>query len=324
MSAALQHRRRLFQAAFLALFVSAPALDLLRFDLHQTQLWLLGRPWTLGIADFTAGRIGATEVALDIFLRAFVPAIGLAVGFLYVAWRWGRLYCGWLCPHFSAVETLDRLMHRALGRASFWDPAASAARGDWRWWPPFVLLATGLGFLWAVTLLSYLLPPAEVWGRLLAGDSTPNQARFLAIATAAFTAEFVFARHLFCRFGCAVGLFQSLAWMANPRAMVVGYERERARDCRSCSTAAAPGGNACDSVCPMRLKPRDIKRRMFSCVQCGRCLDQCEQSQGAQVRAPLLEWRTGSDALRETLRHRAAELRRERAERPAPQPEEVV
>jgi ferredoxin-type protein NapH len=28
----------------------------------------------------------------------------------------------------------------------------------------------------------------------------------------------MFARHLFCRFGCAVGLFQSLAWMANPKA----------------------------------------------------------------------------------------------------------
>ncbi|MBK1686679.1 4Fe-4S binding protein [Rubrivivax gelatinosus] len=306
MSAALQHRRRLFQAAFLALFVSAPALDLLRFDLHEAQLWLLGRPWTLGITDFTAGRIGATEVALAIVLRAFVPAIVLVVGFLYIAWRWGRLYCGWLCPHFSVVETLDRLMRRALGRASLWD-AAPTARGDWRWWPPFVLLAAGLGFLWAVTLLSYLLPPAEVWGRLLAGESTPNQARFLAVATAVFTAEFVFARHLFCRFGCAVGLFQSLAWMANPRAMVVGYDRARARDCRSCSTAAAPGGSACDSVCPMRLKPRDIKRRMFSCVQCGQCLDQCEQSQGGQARQPLLEWRTGADALRETLRRRSGE-----------------
>jgi ferredoxin-type protein NapH len=33
-----------------------------------------------------------------------------------------------------------------------------------------------------------------------------------------FTLEFALARHLFCRFGCAVGLFQSLAWMANPGA----------------------------------------------------------------------------------------------------------
>ncbi|MBZ8138459.1 4Fe-4S binding protein [Rubrivivax gelatinosus] len=297
---ALQRRRRIFQAAFLLLFVSAPALDLLRFDLNQAQLWLLGRPWTLGIADFSAGHIGATEVALAILLRGFVPALALAATFLYVAWRWGRLYCGWLCPHFSAVETLDRLMHRALGRAGLWDRAAPGARGDWRWWPPFVLLAAALACLWAVTLLCYLLPPAEVWGRLLAGEPTPNQARFLAVASLLFTAEFVFARHLFCRYGCAVGLFQSLAWMANPKAMVVGFDRGRARDCRSCSTAAAPGGSACDSACPMRLKPRDIKRRMFACVQCGRCLDECTQSQAPQARAPLLAWQAGTPALGET------------------------
>jgi len=38
----LQARRRLTQLAFFALFLLAPALDLLRFDLHEAQLWLLG------------------------------------------------------------------------------------------------------------------------------------------------------------------------------------------------------------------------------------------------------------------------------------------
>jgi ferredoxin-type protein NapH len=40
-------------------------------------------------------------VALSILLRGIVPALLLVAGFLAVAWRWGRLYCGWLCPHFS-------------------------------------------------------------------------------------------------------------------------------------------------------------------------------------------------------------------------------
>ncbi len=56
----------------------------------------------------------------------------------------------------------------------------------------------------------------------------------------------------------------------------------------------------------MRLQPRNIKRRMFSCVQCGQCLDACDTTQTAQGRSPTLQWRIGADALRETLRQRRA------------------
>ena len=169
----------------------------------------------------------------------------------------------------------------------------------------------------ATTLLTYLLPPQLIWSSLFSGTLTANQLRFLLVGTAVFAAEFAFARHLFCRFGCAVGLFQSLAWMANPRGLVVSFERERARDCRTCQSEQrsapahaalaapdAPLGNACDSVCPMRLQPRNIKRRMFSCVQCGQCLDACDSTHTAQGRSPTLQWRIGEDALRETLRQR--------------------
>jgi|GEM_PF-100155 len=308
----LQRRRRACQAGFMALFLLAPALDWLRFDLHEAQLWVLGQRWSLGIAAFQAGQASATETALAMLLRGFLPAIVLAAGFLAVAWRYGRLYCGWLCPHFSLVEGLNGLLHRAIGRFSVWDRHTTPLPGavpQRRFLPVFALACGLAGFAWAVTLLSYLLPPAEVWGGLLNGTLTPNQARFLAIGTGVFALEFAFARHLFCRFGCAVGLFQSLAWMANPRGMVVAFDRARARDCRSCrlapaEPAAAPTGSACDHRCPMRLHPRDIKRRMFACVQCGRCLSACDASQTAQQRAPLLQWAVGADAVRETLRQK--------------------
>ena len=306
----MQRRRRLFQSAFFVLFLVAPALDWLRFDLHETQLWFLGRRWSLGIDDFMAGRIDATAAALSILGRAFLPALVLVALFLAVAWRRGRLYCGWLCPHFSLVELINDLLHRACARFSLWDrhPTPRADRpAQRRWWPVFALACVMSGFLWAITLLSYLLPPAELWRGLLGGTLTPGQARFIGIGTLVFSAEFAFARHLFCRFGCAVGLFQSLVWMANPKGMVVAFDRDRARDCRDCRTPASPSGSACDRSCPMRLHPRDIKRMMFSCVQCGRCLDACATSQAGQPQGPLLEWRIGVDAVRETLRQRRAE-----------------
>ena len=46
----------------------------------------------------------------------FLPLLLLlGIGF-YVAWKWGRLYCGWLCPHFSVVEMINALMRRAHGK----------------------------------------------------------------------------------------------------------------------------------------------------------------------------------------------------------------
>lgn len=293
------------------LFLLAPTLNLLRFDLTETQLWFFGMRWSLGIDAFIHGEIDATTAALQIILRAFLPGIALVVIFLTVAYRYGRLYCGWLCPHFSVVESLNNLLHRACGKLSLWDssPVARAhTQPNARWWPVFALSCLLMGFLWSITLLTYLLPPATIWCGLLHGALTPNQARFIGIGGLLFAAEFAFARHLFCRFGCAVGLFQSLAWMANPRGMVVAFDRLRARDCKTCDV---PRGSACDSACPMRLKPRNIKRMMFSCVQCGQCLSACDTSQTAQQRTPTLQWQVGEQALRETLRQRAQELKDE-------------
>lgn len=306
----LQRRRLFFQLGFFALFLLAPSLNLLRFDLHEVQLWLFGQRWTLGIDAFRAGEISAQEAALNIVWRAFVPALLLVGVFLGVAWRYGRLYCGWLCPHFTLVETLNAVLLRACGKHSLWDrhPSAPAnIRLSKAWWPVYGLLCLFFGFLWAVTLLTYLLPPAEVWGGLWHGTLAVNPTRFLVAATTVFALEFAFARHLFCRFGCAVGFFQSLVWMANPKGMVVAFARDRARDCRGCSTPAYPKGAACDEGCPMRLHPRDIKRMMFSCVQCGKCVDACETSCAPRSVQPLLQREVGADAVRETLRRRRSE-----------------
>jgi polyferredoxin len=303
--ARLQRRRRMLQAGFFVLFLIAPALNLLRFDLTETQLWVLGFRWSLGIDAFQRGEATAAQTAVSILLRGILPPLALAAAFMTVAWRYGRVYCGWLCPHFSAVETINDLLHRASGKLSLWDrrPTTRAGRRpDRRWWPVFVLACIAFGFLWAVTLLTYLLPPARVWGHLVEGTLTTNEARFIGVATLVFTGEFLFARHLFCRFGCAVGLFQSLAWMANPEALVVAFDRNRARDCRGCSTADAPEGSACDNACPMRLNPRGIKRSMFTCVQCGKCLTDCERSHAVRDNAPNLEWKVGVEAVGETLR----------------------
>lgn len=161
----LQRRRRWFQIGFFALFLLAPALNLLRFDLYETQLWVLGFRWSLGIDAFVRGEASAAQTAMAILFRGFLPAVALIVAFLGVAYRFGRLYCGWLCPHFSLVETLNDLLHRASGKLSLWDRSRTPRPGrsaQARWWPVFFFSCAVFGFLWAITLLTYLLPPAVI------------------------------------------------------------------------------------------------------------------------------------------------------------------
>ncbi len=286
-----QRLRSWFQAGFFILFVFAPPLDLFRFDLNLNHFFFLGMHWTLGLDELIAGEISGLEAGFNILIRGFAPLLLIGGGLIWVALRYGRLYCGWLCPHFSVVETINRLMFRASGKQSLWEkspqpelqPDGAIIKPEKRFWPLTWLAALGFAFLWAVVLLTYLLPPSEIYHNLLHGSLTPNQARFIGVGTLLLFIEFMFARHLFCRFGCAVGLFQSLAWMANDRGMVVGFDRNRARLCGDCN-------NACDNICPMRLKPRTIKRRMFTCTECAQCISACEQVQAPQRQKTLLHW----------------------------------
>lgn len=294
----LQSRRRLFQGGFFILFVLAPVFDLFRLDLDLHHFIIFGYNWTLGIDALIAHQITPLQAGFNIFLRGFLPVVVFAAAFIFIAWKYGRLYCGWLCPHFSVVETINRTMRRGIGKHSIWDKetlpeqdkGAQPIKRNRLWWLVLLPLVLVFSLVWATALLTYLLPPMEVYGNLWHGTLTRNQALFIGVGSGVFFLEFTLARHLFCRFGCAVGLFQSLAWMANRKAMVVTFDREHASGCQDCT-------NACDNACPMRLKPRTIKRHMFSCTQCASCVTACRDAQAGTAQGSLLEWSQGVAAL---------------------------
>lgn len=287
----IQRMRNSSQMGFMLFFVLAPVFNLFRFDMPSHHFIVLGLPWMLGIDDFTAGNISAVTLGTHLLVRGVLPIIALIVLFVWVSWKYGRVYCGWLCPHFSVVEVLNQSMRRAIGRQSLWDrhrqpeqnpDGTTTPRNAW-WWLVVLPLALSFAFIWTISLLTYLWPPAQVWRDLMQGGLPSFQVIFLSVGTLVFSLEFLFARHLFCRFACAAGLFQSLAWMANRKAMVVGYARERAPECGDCNSA-------CDNACPMRLPPRNVKRMMFSCVQCGQCLTACAHVNQQKEDGPLLTW----------------------------------
>ncbi len=155
-STTLQSQRLWFQAGFFLLFILAPPLDLFRYDLTQGHFFFLGMHWTLGLDAFIAGEIGPTEAALNLIFRGFIPIFIGAGSLIWVAWRFGRLYCGWLCPHFSVVEMINNLMLRASGKPSIWvknplprlQPDGRHITPNRWYWPLTWLAALFFAFVW--------------------------------------------------------------------------------------------------------------------------------------------------------------------------------
>jgi len=293
-----QFYRNIGQMAFFALFMFAPVLDIFRLDLYEGNFILLGFNWTLGLTELQHGNATASEAAINILIRVFLPFLALAGAFIISSFYWGRLYCGWLCPHYTVVETINKLMTLGIGKPSLWEdknlpekqPDGSVQKTNPIYKTLTFLAIIGFAFLWAVSFMTYLLPPKMIYHNLFTLQLTFNQALFIGVATFLLTIEFAFARHFFCRFACAVGLFQSLSWMSNNNARSIQFDNLRANECKDCN-------EACDNVCPMRLKTRSSKRKKFTCTTCLACVSACEQVQDGES---LLSWDKPHESARST------------------------
>lgn len=285
-----QSMRKFSRSFFFLLFVFAPILDIFRFDLTLGHFIIFGQAWQLEIIEKLQGQGDAVDAAIIIFSKMFLPALAFVGITGWLIWRYGRIYCGWLCPHFSIVELINGVMLRQLNRVTLWEKATRVSRGAL---PKAIvfLVAVSLAFIWAVSLVTYMLPPQQVLVDLVNLELNTAPAIVITVATTLFTIDFIFARHLFCTYGCALGIFQSLIWMANKRAMIVKFDRKRAKACRDCNAA-------CDTACPMRLPTRNMKRAKFTCTQCAQCITACQQVQKDNPEGSLLDFTIGQDAVR--------------------------
>jgi len=285
--------RIITKLGFFLLFLYAPILDIFRFDLTLGHFILFGQAWSLNVESIMQ-QGDSVDAAVRIFSRVLLPLVGFIVATGLIIYRYGRIYCGWLCPHFSVVEMINDLMLKQLNRITLWEKASVVSKGVLPKLMVF-LAAFVIALLWALALLSYLLPPLPLLNDFVHFQLGFGATIFVSAATLVFTADFIFARHLFCKYGCALGLFQSLIWMANNKAMVVKFDRARAKACRECSLNKTQ--KACDEACPMRLPTRNMKRAKFTCTQCAQCVSACAEVQKNNPNGSLLHWAIGKEAV---------------------------
>lgn len=277
--------RRFTQIGFFLLFLLAPLLDIFRLDLTRGHFIIFSYPWTLGLENFQSTEANGLSAAATVLLKIFLPVLTTLSIILFIIWKWGRLYCGWLCPHFSVVETINQLMYKYLNRLTLWEKPDKPANGIFPWLS-VIIFSIFMAFVWTFSLLSYLLPPKELISDLINLQLGNGSIRFLLAGTFLLSIDFIFARHLFCRYGCAIGLAQSVIWMGNNKALRVTFDKSLSSQCKSCD-------NECDFSCPMRLRPRGSKRSKFNCTQCGVCLSTCDKiTDKQQKETSVITWQT--------------------------------
>ncbi len=280
--------RLITQLSFYLLFLSAPLLNIFRFDIVEGHFIVLGQPWMLGLESSEFECLDTSHSVRNILLNFILPVFILLIATGFIAWKYGRIYCGWLCPHFSVVETINRLMLKHLNRLTFWEKPDKKIRKTLPWL--FVLsICIVIAFIWSFTLLGYIYPPKLLSTDLYHLELSFGPALFLLVMTIILTIDFFFARHLFCKYGCSFGIMQSMVWMANSKSMVVGFDKSRAHLCQSCDSE-------CDKACPMRLPVRGIKRAKFTCTQCGICLNACDDAQADNPEGRLIHWVSNEEA----------------------------
>jgi ferredoxin-type protein NapH len=266
---------------------------------------VLGQRWSLGIDAFQCAANHGHRGGAVHHLRGIRAGLLLVAGFMTVAWRYGRLYCGWLCPHFSWWNCSTTCCTAPAASSACGTSRPDAARQRSR---SALVAAFGLscaGFWLSVGDHAADLPAAagQIWGNLLQGTLTPNQARFLLIGTWSSRSSSPGAPPVL-PLRLRRGLVPEPGLDGQPQGHGDGLRpRARAR-LPQLRHRRAQGGAACDHACPMRLTPRNIKRLMFACVQCGSASPSAKARRARSSAAPLLEWKVGVDAVRETLRQR--------------------
>lgn len=274
--------RTITQSGFYLLFLCAPLLNIFRFDILEGHFIVFGHSWMLGLESSEFECLDNSHSVQNILLNFLLPVFILILFSGLIAWKYGRIYCGWLCPHFSVVESINRMMLKHLKRVTFWEKASENNKQVLPWLLVLSLCIV-IAFIWSYILLGYIYPPRLLSSNLFHLELSFGPSLFLLVVTIILTIDFFFARHLFCKYGCSFGILQSFAWMANSKSMVIGFDTSRAHLCQSCDSE-------CDKACPMRLPVRGIKRAKFTCTQCGICLNACDEAQSHNPQGRLIHW----------------------------------
>ncbi|MBI2391326.1 MAG: cytochrome c oxidase accessory protein CcoG [Deltaproteobacteria bacterium] len=264
--------RRLVFAVLIAFWAIVPFLRVdgrpfLMLDVEHRRFFIFG------------GVFGAQDA-----WRLWFILTGVGLALVITTSLFGRVWCGWTCPHTVFLEAFFRPIERLVE-----GPREVRVRVDTGEWTTsktmrkvvkhtiFVVLAA----LVAHVFVGYFVSPYRLWAMIFAGPGKHPEAFAWAIGlTGIFYGNFGFFREQTCVGVCPYGRLQSV--LVDQDTVVVGYERPRGEPRAKASEKAKNEDlgdcvdcKRCVVVCPMGI---DIRNGLQpDCIGCAQCSDACDE-----------------------------------------------
>lgn len=233
---------------------------------------------------------GAVFNAQDVWLMFFLLS-GVAFALVLVTTLYGRVWCGYACPHTVFLEGVYRRIERWIE-----GPRAERLRrnqGGWTLERLRLKLAkhaifVALSVLLAHVFLSYFVSLPGLFDMVRHSPRQHPEAFLWVLGiSAAVYFNFGWFREQLCLIICPYGRLQSA--LLDSDSLVIGYDKKRgeprgklgeagAGDCVQC--------NRCVAVCPTGI---DIRNGLqVDCIGCSACVDACDEVMTKVGKAPGL------------------------------------
>lgn len=205
----------------------------------------------------------------------------------------GRLWCGWTCPHTVFIHAIfDRLEKLVMGLYSSRRTSYKLDQGFKKNFKLGLLLSLYFLTCWILShsALAYFIGSENTLNYISEGPSKHFPTFFtLMLVTGLLFFNFAFFREKTCLYICPYGRFQNS--LIDSNTLTVFYDKMRGEPRGPVSRVSMDKGdcvdcNRCVNVCPVKI---DIRVGFqMECISCAKCIDACNEVMHKTHRKPHL------------------------------------
>lgn len=266
-------RRRVTQTATLLLIVMIPLVGLFRIDLQAGNFVVLGR------------QIWWSDYSLMLGFWIML-ATGAAMTYSTI----GTVWCGWACPQNSLSEWINHLTYQLLGKRAHitvdsGKTKIAATKNTPLNWLVLGLIVLAISSVLALIPFLYFYPPDAVWSLITFSVDArlPKSTNYLYLVIVfAIFLDIAMIRNVLCSYFCLYRIWQHV--FKTKQTLHVEYDASRADDCNKCTY--------CKTSCFLDFNPTQFKN-YDSCINCGDCIDACNQLHAPKESQGLLQFEFG-------------------------------
>ncbi len=259
--------------------------------------WLTWNDYPLLRIDVPARRVYAMGQIFTASDGALIMIGGLLAAFalFFFTSLWGRLWCGYACPHsvflLNWVMPIERWIEGSMLKRKRLDRRGWDFDKIWRKaakWALFAVVSVGL----SMAFMGFFADPSLLW----TGQAGSGNYAVVAAFSVMWFWDFAWFREQLCNYLCPYARFQSA--LMDDESLVISFDPKMINIPKGGSNAVDEGRcldcKACVHVCPQGIDIRDGFQ--LECIACGRCIDACTNVLANVGRPSLISYTTVAEA----------------------------